>query len=241
MGAKVTICQVRIKMKFAGIQKTTLIDYPGKVACTLFTYGCDFRCPFCHNPELVTKKAEGLFPEEDALDFLNKRVGKLDGVAITGGEPLLHEGIPDFIKEVKDLGFLVKVDTNGNHPDKVEILLDLVDYWAMDIKNSPDKYSKTAGVEVDLDKIKQSVNLIMNKGKDYQFRTTFVPGLHDEVCAKNIGEMIKGAKLYVIQNFRGGKTIDSKYSSKKGFNLNQLQELRDIIEKYVTEVKIVEN
>jgi pyruvate formate lyase activating enzyme len=228
-------------MKFAGIQKTTLIDYPGKVACTLFTYGCGFRCPFCHNPELVIEKPHGLFSEDRVWKFLEGRVGKLDGVAITGGEPLIHDDLINFVERVKNLGFLVKLDTTGYYPDKVKPLLPLVDYWAMDIKNCPEKYSLTSGVDVDVSRIRESIKLIMDKGKDYQFRTTFVPGLHDESCVKNIGKLIQGAKLYVIQNFSGGKTIDPEYSSKTGFSTDQLEKFKELIKKYVDEVKIIEN
>lgn len=228
-------------MKFAGIQKTTLIDYPGKVATTLFTYGCDFRCPFCHNPELVISDPVGLFDESKVLEFLENRVGKLDGIVITGGEPLLHDELVDFIKKVKEKGFLVKVDTNGSFPEKIEELVDLVDYWAMDIKNCPEKYSQTAGIEIDLDKINKSISLIMKRAKDYQFRTTFVPGLHNRKCAQKIGEMVKGSKLFVIQNFRAGKTIDPKYSDKESFRVKDLEAFKKEIENFVEKVEIVEN
>lgn len=228
-------------MRFAGIQKTTLIDFPGKVAATLFTYGCDFRCPFCHNPELVIEKPRGMFSEDVVLEFLSTRVDKLDGIVITGGEPLMNEGIKKFIHNVKKMGFLVKVDTNGYHPNQIKKLLELVDYWAMDIKNGEEKYNKTTGIVVEMDRVKESIKIIKDGGKDYEFRTTFVPGLHDETSAKNIGKLIKGAKRYTIQNFVCGKTISKQYSKKESFKEEDLEKFEKAIKPYVEEIKVLEN
>ncbi len=228
-------------MEFSGIQKTTLIDYPGKVATTLFTYGCNFRCPFCHNPELVVKPNEFTITEDEVLEFLKSRTGKVDGVVITGGEPLLHDELKDFIIKVKDLGLLVKVDTNGYSPEKIEELCELVDYWAVDIKNSPEKYSETSGCEVDISKIKKSIKIIMKLGKDYEFRTTVVPGLHDKRSILGVGKLVKGAKRLVVQNFRGGKTIDPSYKNKKGFGYKELEGFKGVLKKLIEEVEIIEN
>jgi len=165
-------------MRLGGYQKLTLIDYPGKIATTVFTVGCSFRCPFCHNPELVLPDH---FPapnkmEKEFFEFLKKRKGKIQGVCITGGEPTIQPDIIAFIKKVKKMGFLVKLDSNGTRPDILKKVIDgkLVDFIAMDIKNSLKKYSKTVGTKVDIERIKLSIELIMNSGIDYEFRTTVV-------------------------------------------------------------------
>ena len=157
-----------------GIQKTTLVDFPGKVAAIVFTQGCNFRCGYCHNPELLEHSKNSDFNKNDFLDFLKTRIGKLDGVVITGGEPTLQKGLYDFIKEIKSLGFAVKLDTNGTNPIIVEKLINdnLLDYIAMDIKAPFDKYTKITGVGVDIENIKRSIELIKNSSVDYEFRTT---------------------------------------------------------------------
>ncbi len=166
-------------MKIAGLQKVTTIDYPGEVACTIFLHGCNFRCGFCYNPDLVIKDSEGEFSEEDVLNFLEKRVGKLDAVCITGGEPLMTLDL-DFVRKIKDLGYKIKIDTNGSFPDKLREIISegLVDYIAMDIKGDKENYSKIAGVDIDLDKIETSIKMIHSFGK-YEFRTTIVDRFHD--------------------------------------------------------------
>ena len=190
-------------MLIGGFQKMTMLDFPGKVACTIFTYGCNLRCPFCHNAMLVTQKTE-LFDEEEIFSYLKKRSGILDGVCITGGEPMLQKDIFDFIRKVKEMGFLVKLDTNGCFPEKLEYVLEnkLVDYVAMDIKNSKEKYAETVGIsDFDITPIEKSVELIMNSGVDYEFRTTVVKQFHSENTMKSIGTWLKGAKKYCLQNF----------------------------------------
>ena len=159
-------------MTIHGLQKMTLLDFPGRVACTVFLGGCDFRCPFCHNFELADGSARPVMDEDELLGFLQKRRGLLDGVAITGGEPCLHPGLPALMGRMKALGFAVKLDTNGRHPDRLAEILgeDLADYVAMDIKNSPEKYARTAGVEsLDLAPIRRSVEMLMNGDVDYVF------------------------------------------------------------------------
>ncbi len=191
-------------MNIHGLQKMTLLDYPGHVACTVFLGACDFRCPFCHNFELVDGTAKPVMTEEELLAFLNKRTGLLDGVAITGGEPCMHKDLPDLIRKIRELGFAVKLDTNGNHPDLLKEILDaqLVDYVAMDIKNSPAKYAKTIGLEtIDLSGIKKSISLLMDLAPDYEFRTTVVRQLHEESDFPEIGKLIRGAKRYFLQAF----------------------------------------
>jgi len=202
-------------MHVAGFEKFTLLDYPGKMAAVVFTPGCVFRCPFCHNPELVEVTddvSRELFRtnrEGEFFSFLEKRKGKLDGVCITGGEPTLQKDLLEFIRRVKDGGFLVKLDTNGLFPDIVERILetDLVDYWAMDIKHTRKKYPLAIGKEVDMEKIARSVALLMDRAKDYEFRTTVVPGIHEDGDFDEIAEWISGARAYYLQAFRDGKLL----------------------------------
>lgn len=188
-----------------GFQKMTMLDFPGKVACTAFTAGCNFRCPFCHNASLVTKiNNDEIYSQEEIFDYLNKRKGILDGICITGGEPLLYDGVVDFIKKVRELGLLVKLDTNGSFPEKLEYLINnrLVDYVAMDIKNSKEKYAETIGLkEYDLSNVEKSVALLLEGKVEYEFRTTIVAEYHSAQDIVAIGEWIKGAKRYFLQNF----------------------------------------
>lgn len=193
-------------MNLGGYQKLTLIDYPGTIATTVFTVGCSFRCPFCHNPELVVGKkvSGGQALEDEFFKFLKKRKGKLEGVCITGGEPTIQKDIVTFIEKVRKLGLKVKLDTNGTRPDVLKKLLDLklLDFIAMDIKNQPRKYNTTTGVKGDIKRIKLSVDLIMNSKVPYEFRTTVVPGLHKEKDFEIIAKWIKGAESYYLQEYR---------------------------------------
>lgn len=229
-------------MRFSGIEKTTLLDYPGKIAATVFTYGCNFRCPFCHNPELVVQpyNKDYIITPHYILDFLRLRKNKLDALVITGGEPCLHKDLPEFISKVKSLGYLVKLDTNGFNPEMVSDLIqsNIVDYWAMDIKNSESLYSKTSGVAVSIPDIKRSIKEILNSGVSYEFRTTVVPGLHDEKSIRGIGELVNHAKIFYIQNFRSGKTLDPKLSNIPTFTERDLHKFEKIIKRYVKTVKI---
>ena len=199
------------KMKIAGLQKLTLLDYPGKVACTVFCPACNFRCPFCHNSPLVLLPGGAdEIPVEDVLAYLNKRKGILEGVAITGGEPLLQADIVDFIREVKKMGFSVKLDTNGSMPDKLELLIsaELVDMVAMDIKNAPELYAVTAGIEnPDLAAVTRSKDLLLENRVDYEFRTTVVRGLHTEQSLVSAAEWIRGARTYWLQGYRVNENI----------------------------------
>ena len=191
-------------MKIQGLQKMTLLDFPGKVACTVFLGGCDFRCPFCHNGELLDGTAPAVMDDAELLKFLKGRRGLLDGVAITGGEPLLRKDLPDLLRAIRELGFAVKVDTNGNHPDALGALLrqGLADYVAMDIKNSPEKYALTVGVPgLDLAPIRRSVKLLMDGPIPYEFRTTVVDELHKAEDFEAMGQWIAGAKAYFLQPF----------------------------------------
>ena len=193
-------------MLISGLQKLTLLDYPGTVACTVFTGGCNFRCPFCHNaplvlPELMAQDTD----EEQVLAFLKKRQGVLDGVAITGGEPLLHKDIGAFLEKVRALGYKIKLDTNGSFPDRLQEIISagLVDRVAMDIKNAPELYAKTVGLPaLDLAPIERSKELLLRGDVDYEFRTTVVKGLHTEESITGAAKWIAGAKEYYLQQFK---------------------------------------
>src|SRR5665647_213663 len=199
-------------MILGGYQKLTLIDYPGKLATTVFTVGCSFRCPFCHNPELVLGgKQTGVdILEKEFLAFLKKRQGKLEGVCITGGEPTIPPDLIDFIRKIKKLGFLVKLDSNGTRPDVLKKLFDLklLDFVAMDIKNQLKRYDQTTGVKGDKERIKLSVELIRNSRVPYEFRTTVVPGIHTEADFVAIAKWIGGAQSYFLQEYRELKILD---------------------------------
>lgn len=220
-------------MILGGYQKLTLIDYPGKIATTVFTLGCSFRCPFCHNPELVNLRlAHDERSEKEFFQFLTKRKGKLEGVCITGGEPTIQPDIIDFIKKLKKRGLAVKLDSNGTRPDVLKKLIDakLVDYIAMDIKNQPKKYLETVGLSEKnvslLDRVKLSVDLIIHSGIPYEFRTTVVPGLHAEKDFDEIAKWIKGAEAYYLQEYREKKILDDKLKKKtkdKKINLEKIQ------------------
>ena len=205
-------------------QKLTLLDYPSKTAATVFTYGCNLRCPFCHNAALVVRPADAQIIEGEFFAFLEKRKGLLDGVCITGGEPLLQPDITDFIRKIKDKGFLVKLDTNGFFPEKLELLLKdgLIDYVAMDIKNSPEKYSVTCGIETaDIEKVKKSVDLLKNSGIEFEFRTTTVKEYHSVEDFISIGKWLCGNYKYYIQCFNdSGDTIKKDLTSPTENDLN---------------------
>ena len=197
-------------MMLHGLQKMTLLDFPGRVACTVFLGGCDFRCPFCHNFELADGAAKPVMDEAELLAFLQKRRGLLDGVAITGGEPCLHPGLPELMGKLKGLGYAVKLDTNGCHPDRLEAILGegLADYVAMDIKNSPEKYARTAGLEsLELAPVRRSAALLMNGNVDYEFRTTVVDELHEDADFEAIGAWIAGARRWFMQPFIDRDTV----------------------------------
>lgn len=198
-----------------GLQKLTLLDYPGKVACTLFTGGCNFRCPFCHNASLVLHPNDQMpYENEELLSFLKKRAGVLDGVCITGGEPTLMPGLGDLIAGIKDLGYSVKLDTNGTRPDVLKALLDrnLLDYVAMDIKNSPRKYTMTAGLpsNYDLTPIFESKDILMSNIVDFEFRTTVAKPFHQTEDFYEIGEWLNGNEKYYLQQFKDSGDIIGK-------------------------------
>lgn len=222
-----------------GLQKMTLLDYPGKVACTVFLGGCDFRCPFCHNSELLDISAPAETDDARLMEFLKKRTGLLDGVCFTGGEPLLRHDLKPLIEEIRTLGYSVKIDTNGNHPDKLFELIDngLADYIAMDIKNDPARYAETCGLEsMDLSKIRESILMIMGKQKDYEFRTTVIDEFHDEDSFRAIGPWIRNAKRYFLQPF-----VDRDSVIYKDFHApskEKCEKYAEIIKEFVPAVQI---
>ncbi len=240
-------------MFIGGLQKFTLLDYPGKIAATIFTMGCNFRCPFCHNPELVNPKEidyKNKIEEKEVLKFLNSRKGDLDGLCITGGEPTLQLGLADFIKKVKKMGFLVKVDTNGSYPNVVENLVKdkLVDYVAMDIKTTPEKYKIVASEKDIIKKIEKSVNIVTNSDSELELRTTIVSGIVDVRDFDRIVEWINGidqkvfSKLlrYSVQNFRPDKTLESDFGNVKPNEKEELDKIADKIRKYCGNVVVID-
>ena len=228
-------------MKISGLQKTSLLDYPKKVSCTVFTGGCNFRCPFCHNASLVLNDDfEEIMSNNDFFDFLNKRRGILDGVCITGGEPLIQSDIIQFIEKIKELGFLVKLDTNGSIPKILKKLVEnkLVDYVAMDIKNSKENYAKTAGVQsLNIDNIIESVDFLFENNVDFEFRTTLVKGIHTENDILNISEWLAGKEKYYLQNFCDKGDIISlrngENSLLSAFSKEEMNKVLKVIQKNV--------
>jgi len=231
-------------MKIKGLQKTTVLDYPGKIACTVFLFGCNFRCGFCHNPELVLKDDGEEISEKEFFDFLEARRGQLEGVCITGGEPLLTMD-KEFLEKIKELGYFIKLDTNGYLPEKLEELISegLVDFIAMDIKNCPEKYSLTAGVEINIKKIEKSIKLVHDFGK-YEFRTTVVPSLHNEEDFEKLGEWMNSIcldkpKKFCLQGFRnGGKFLDKSFSKNPNILEKELADIESRIKKHFCEIEI---
>ena len=222
-----------------GLQKTSLIDYPGKVSCVVFVGGCNFRCPFCHNPDLVEEISLPDIEEADILDFLEKRKKWLDAVVISGGEPTLYPELIDFVRKVKELGYLVKIDTNGTNPRLLKELMEIVDYVAMDIKASRESYEKVTLVTVAIEKIDESVDILKNSNITYEFRTTVVPGLFDEKEAERIGEWLEGAKLYMLQQFNPKKDmVDNSFKGVLPFEKDELERFKKIVEKNIGKVDV---
>ncbi|EOC99573.1 anaerobic ribonucleoside-triphosphate reductase activating protein [Caldisalinibacter kiritimatiensis] len=225
---------------FKGHQKTSFIDYPDKICTVLFVGGCNFRCPYCHNGELVNNEGE-FIDEEYIFDFLNKRRKMLDGVCISGGEATLYNTkLYDFITRVKKLDYLVKLDTNGTNPELLKNLIDnkLIDYVAMDIKAPFDKYEDVVNVKIDIENIKKSIDIIRNSNIDYEFRTTVCKELLTKEDIIELAESIKGSKRYIMQNFKDGETVlagKGKFTSYKG---SELKNIEESIKGWFEEVKI---
>ena len=219
-------------MIIGGLQKLTLIDYPGKLATTVFLTGCNFKCGFCYSKELVLPeeiKKQPKILEKDFFDFLKSRKELLEGVVVCGGEPCINKDLPVFIKKIKKMGYAVKLDTNGSNPDMLKSLIDkkLIDYVAMDIKGpfENEKYNKITSAKVDLNKIKKAMKIIKNSGIDYEFRTTLVPSLHTKKDIIQIAKDISPAKKYYLQNFRPEKTVDPKFEKIKPYSNKYILEI----------------
>ncbi len=224
-----------------GIEKLSAIDYPGKTCAIVFLAGCNFRCPYCQNPDLI--KRPGSLPdisEEEVLDFLKSRRKWLDGLCLTGGEPCLHRGLPDFIRKVKREGFLIKLDTNGSNPGMLEGLVKegLVDYISMDIKAPLERYEEVARVKVRGEDIQRSVEIIMNSGVEYEFRTTVVPRLFNKDDMERIGKWLRGAERFFIQGFRPGVTLDKAFRKESTFSPEELEGLAGVAGRYFKEVGV---
>ena len=227
-------------MDIQGLQKLTLLDYPGKTACTVFLAGCNLRCPFCHNSGLLSADVPAELDSDGLLAFLKKRQGLLDGVAVTGGEPTLRPELPELLSEIRALGYAVKLDTNGTFPERLRRILEagLVDYVAMDVKNSPERYAQTTGCTgIDLEAVKQSLLLLLNGNVDYELRTTVVEELHDEEAFRSIGRFLaalspdRKPKRYFLQSFTDRDSV-----LMAGFHAPRIEALRsyrEILQPYV--------
>jgi pyruvate formate lyase activating enzyme len=231
-------------MIIGGLQKFSLLDYPEHISAIVFTQGCNFRCQFCYNPMLVwpdygkaNPDKEGHSWDEDGLlAFLTERFGKLDGVVITGGEPTIHQDLDKFARKIKKIGYKVKLDTNGTNPEVLKSLIKekLIDYIAMDVKASEVNYEKVVGVKVDMEKIKASIKIIMTSGLPYEFRTTIVPSLVDRQEVKAIGEMIKGAEKWFLQQFKPDTDlVNHDFQSIKPYPRSELAAMEKIAAQYV--------
>lgn len=215
-------------MKIGGLMKMTLLDFPGRIACTVFLEGCNFRCPFCHNSMIVDCSSSDKMSEEEFFTFLTKRKGLIDGVCVTGGEPLLNDEIFDFLKKIKDMGYEIKLDTNGSFPERLKKIVSegLCDYVAMDIKNSPDKYPVTSGnPNISFDKVKESIEFLKNSHIPHEFRTTVVKDFHTGEDMAEIAKIIGADEKYFVQPFRDGETV-----IERGLSEFQSDEIKVLVE-----------
>jgi pyruvate formate lyase activating enzyme len=246
-------------MRIGGLEKFSLIDYPGELSAVIFTIGCTFRCPFCYNPMLVLSSSEDkrgdsslskgeenekghtLIKEDDLFLFLQNRGSRLDAVVITGGEPTMQPDLPGFIHRIRVLGYKIKLDTNGTNPEMLKELIagKLIDYLAMDLKAASADYQRATGTKFDFNKIKESVKLIMSSGKPYEFRTTCVPGFIDEAAMEKMGELIKGADKWFLQNFKSDTAlIDMSLHGKPGFSSAEMKKFAEIGGKFVKRCEV---
>ncbi len=218
-------------MIFGGFEKCTLIDYPGKISCMVFTIGCNFRCPYCHNPELVDETIERKYTEQEIFDFLKRRKIIIEGVVVTGGEPTMHTGLPAFLRKVKKMGFLVKLDSNGTNPKMLTKIIKerLVDYIAMDIKSPLTKYNAVVSRPTDIKKIRQSIDIIMNSEVAYEFRTTVIKSLLSPEDILEIGKEIHGAKKYYLQKFVSTKILNPQFKRKTTYTDEEFEQFQELL------------
>jgi pyruvate formate lyase activating enzyme len=228
-------------MIFGGLQKNSLIDYPGRISCVLFACGCNFNCPYCHNPQLVRGCGDNMtaFDQQRAYDFIESRRGFLDGVVISGGEPTLQEDLPDVCEKIKGMGFPVKLDTNGSRPQVIKRLLDddLVDYIAMDIKTDPERYNPLIQKDFNPDALLESIRLVMKSTVEYEFKTTCVKPLVDASAVEHISRLINGAPLYALQQFQHTNVLVPEFFQQNDcrFNEHELMSLQSIAQPWVEE------
>ena len=222
-------------MTFGGLEKFTLIDYPGKIACVAYTIGCNFRCPYCHNPELVDETVQMRITEKEFFDFLGERTHMLQGVVITGGEPTMHEDLPAVMERIKSLGYLVKLDTNGTNPVMLHQVVEagIVDYVAMDIKSPLRKYSATVARPVDIEAIQSSIDFLLSSPVEYEFRTTVIKGMHAPEDIEEIGKEIKGAQRYFLQKFIPTKILNPQFIKKTTYSDKEFEGFRKKLQNYV--------
>ena len=237
-------------MYLSGLEKFSLIDYPGKIAAVVFTQGCNFRCSFCYNPMLIGPPVTGVsskeknhpyFSEDGFFSFLKTRQGKLDGIVISGGEPTSQDDLLDFILKIKKLNFSVKLDTNGSRPEVLASLLDkkVLDYIAMDIKGPRDKYREIISVEIDFNKILESINLIMKSRINYEFRSTLVPAILGKSDIAQMGELIQGTERWYLQNFKSNaELLNKNLEGSRSFSDEEMSEMREIGARYVRRCEI---
>lgn len=229
-----------MSIKIGGFQKSSLIDYPEKISAIIFIQGCNFKCPYCHNPELVGRTSCAPLNTSEVLDFLKSRIGKLDGVVITGGEPTLHKDLPELILQIKDLGFLVKLDTNGTNPDLLQDLIDkkLIDYVAMDIKAPIEKYSDVVCAKVDTENILKSIEILKKSNVDYEFRTTVVKSQLSLEDFEKIGKMIKNTNKYYLQRFVPTKTLNKSFVNQLTYTDEKFTPIIENLKNYVKKVEL---
>ena len=222
-------------MTFGGLEKFTLIDYPGKIACVAYTIGCNFRCPYCHNPELVDETVQMRITEKEFFDFLGERTHILEGVVITGGEPTMHEDLPAVMEKIKALGYLVKLDTNGTNPVMLHQVVEagIVDYVAMDIKSPLRKYSATVARPVDIEAIQSSIDFLLSSPVEYEFRTTVIKGMQLPEDIEEIGKEIKGARRYFLQKFIPTKILNPQFIKKTTYSDKEFEGFRKKLQNYV--------
>ncbi len=224
-------------MKIGGVQKVSLVDYPGYVAAALFTIGCNMRCGYCHNPELVLpERYAPTIPTSEILAFLAARMGRLEGVVISGGEPTMHDDLPRFIRQVRALGYRVKLDTNGTHPDMLGALYHdgLLDFVAMDVKAPLEKYQQVVARPIDTTAIMRSIRLIQDSGIDHEFRTTVVKSQLSAADIDTIGQLVAGAPRFALQKFRPGRTLNPQFHRELTYTDEEFESLRRDMERYVT-------
>jgi len=226
-------------VSIGGLQRSSLIDYPDKISAIIFTQGCNFKCPYCHNPELNSAQGNP-YDKRMVLEFLKTRVGKLDGVVITGGEPTLHKNLPDFIAKIKEMGYCVKLDTNGTNPQMLQELLDkkLIDYVAMDIKAPIKKYAQVVCMPVNTEDIKKSIKILEDSDVRYEFRTTVVKSQLSPEDIAQIGEMVKGADKYYLQRFLQTKTLDNGYITELTYSDDEFWSIVKMLPKHIKHVQL---